>query len=278
MSSRRQIRRWIVQQGLSVCGLVALVFASATPAAVAQERSEQKPADQKQPKAKPSADKPAADRSKEDRKSTDTQPTDSKQTSAEDRQKAKRNEAAATNDTQAAMDFARQHHPELATLLERLRKAAPREYRAAMADLERSRVRLERSQERTPDRYELELSEWKINSRIRLIVARMAMRDDPDLQNELQVALQERLAVRRTLLEDERARLERRLTRINEQLQNQAEHQDQWIEREKESLLRTANGAARRAGSAKTETAKKKPSSNAAADAVDQKSKSSDAN
>lgn len=144
----------------------------------------------------------------------------------------------------AALDFAREHHPELASLLDQLQSSAPKEYQAAIADLSRTRERLERSREKTPERYALELAEWKVNSRIRLLAARMAMGGDTSLEAELKAAVRERFDLRLQLQAEERERLSKRLERLDEQIAEQRRKADELIERDFATLRKGATSAA----------------------------------
>ena len=146
---------------------------------------------------------------------------------------------------EAAMKFAAAHHPELATLLKQLRKSAPKEFQSAIQDLQRSQQRLEKSREKTPDRYQGELAEWKLNSRIRLLAARLAMGGDEVLEQELREQLTERIKVRQVLLKEEQGRLTRRLEKIQEQLSELDAPADQVVDRELDSLVRSASKASR---------------------------------
>jgi len=147
----------------------------------------------------------------------------------------------------AAVEFARTHHPELASLLEQLKKSAPKEYQAAITDLDRSRERLERNRTRIPERYELELAEWKVNSRIRLLVAKMSMSGDAPLDAELLAALRERVDIRLELLKDERERTAKRLERLDEQIAEQKSRADDVVERELATIRKGITSAAAKA-------------------------------
>jgi hypothetical protein len=154
----------------------------------------------------------------------------------------------------AALGFARTHHAELASLLEQLKKSAPSEYQAAITDLERSRERLERTRERMPGRYDLELAEWKLSSRIRLLAARMSMGDDSPLDDELRSALRERAEIRLQLLEEERERTAKRLERLDEQIADQRSKADDVVNRELAAIRRSmATNAAKAARAAKSQ-------------------------
>src|SRR5690606_27822486 len=64
-------------------------------------------------------------------------------------------------DEQAAIDFARRPHPELATLLRPMKSALPKDYQKAVRELERVSDRLTRMETRSPERYAIELDLWK---------------------------------------------------------------------------------------------------------------------
>lgn len=139
----------------------------------------------------------------------------------------------------SAMEFARTHHPELASLLETLKTNAPSEYRSAILDLDKARERLEKSREKTPERAAIELAEWKVNSRIRLLVARMSMGGDTTLEADLKAALHERADLRVQLLADERDRLRRRLEKLDETIAEQQRRAPDQIEKELAGLKRS---------------------------------------
>lgn len=144
----------------------------------------------------------------------------------------------------AAMDFARAHHAELASLLEQLKTNAPSEYRSAMVELDKTRERLERSREKTPERADIELAEWKVNSRIRLLAAHLAMGGDSSLETELKAALRERLDLRVQLMNDERARLRRRLEKLDDTIAEQERRTPEQVEKEFANLKRGATANA----------------------------------
>jgi hypothetical protein len=113
-----------------------------------------------------------------------------------------------------AVGFARAHHPELADLLEKLHHSNPRAYRAAIQDLARERTRLERLQERAPERYEFELKLWTMDSRLRLLAARAIRGNADEVRPQLQALLQERHAFRLSRLRQEQERLKTRSERV----------------------------------------------------------------
>jgi len=118
-----------------------------------------------------------------------------------------------------AIAFAAEHHPELVPLLEQLRASAGREFAAAIAELDKSRTRLERIRERQPDRYPAALAEWRVSSRIRLVLARLATAPSPEAERELRDLVRERAELRLAPLRAEQARIGERLAKISAQIE-----------------------------------------------------------
>lgn len=100
----------------------------------------------------------------------------------------------------AALSFVRTHHPELADLLDRLKVRQPHEYQKAVRDLSRVSERLALSREEFPSRYELELKQWKLTSRIQVLTARLSMGRTPKQEQELKQLLAEQLETHRELV------------------------------------------------------------------------------
>lgn len=163
----------------------------------------------------------------------------------------------------AAFEFARAHHAELASLLEQLKANAPSEYRSAIVELDKTRERLEKSRKNTPERADIELADWKVNSRIRLLVARMAMGGDSSLEADLKSALRERADLRVQLLTEERDRLRRRIEKLDETIVEQQRRAPDQVEKEFAGLKRgatsTANPAKKNTKPAEAKTPEKKP-------------------
>src|SRR5579883_918317 len=81
-----------------------------------------------------------------------------------------------------ALAFAREHHPELAALIDKLRKDNRRQFDRALRELAQDRDRLVRLQKQAPAQYEFALAIWKLDSRAHLLAARMTMSQDPALE------------------------------------------------------------------------------------------------
>lgn len=158
-----------------------------------------------------------------------------------------------------ALALVRKHHPELVTLLRPLKQARPRQYESAIRELSRASERLDQIQERSPERYEVELQLWKSKSRIQLLTAQLRMTpDDQPLRERLRETIADQLAAQRKLYELEKARMTQRLEFLDRQL----DRMDGDVETLVDQRFRSIEAAAKRApknrgGSAENEKKKK---------------------
>ena len=141
--------------------------------------------------------------------------------------------------------FARQHHPELADLIEQLRTAGSSEFDRAIRQLASEMHRLERIKERTTQRFEMELQGWKLESQTRLLVARWAMSKDPEQEKQIRDLLRQRRQIRVNQLQQEKQRLEERMSVLKDQLASATEKLDQQVEEEWQRLARRAGSTPR---------------------------------
>jgi hypothetical protein len=139
-----------------------------------------------------------------------------------------------------ALRFAREHHPELAQLLDQLKTKNSRQYTAAIRDLYKSADRIERLRTRHPERYEAELLIWQLDSQIRLLAARLASSADSGLDAELRELIARRQALLLKQLEEDRAKVMTRLDRLNESIDELRSHGDALVEREFDRLKENA--------------------------------------
>lgn len=145
----------------------------------------------------------------------------------------------------SAMAFVEQHHPELADLLKQLKKTNRKDYDAAVKDLTRTWERLEKIRAKQPDRYTAEVEIWKLESRVRLLVARFVSSMDEQTREEIQRLIRDRNAIRARLLREERDRMAARLERLDESLRELESAGDRLAAEEAERLLTSARSHAR---------------------------------
>jgi hypothetical protein len=163
-----------------------------------------------------------------------------------------------TSAAQAAhvLEFASTHHPELAKLLEHLKKAESPEFPRAIRELAAQVERIDRIRERSPARFEVELRNWKVDSQIKLLVARWAMSRDPDLERQIRELLRERNSKRTEQLHAERERLRQRLQQVDKQLGELTSDPEEYLNQEFVRLTRKV-AAAKRQPAAASSTVKK---------------------
>jgi hypothetical protein len=119
----------------------------------------------------------------------------------------------------AAIAFAREHHPELAALIDKLRHDNRRDYDRALRELSQASERLMRLKKQLPDQYELSLAAWKLDSRAQLLAARMTVSQSPGLEAELKRVLLERADIRLKEYKSENARLQDRMAKLKTSIQ-----------------------------------------------------------
>ena len=140
----------------------------------------------------------------------------------------------------AAVGFAQQHHPELALLLGRLKESHPDQYTKALRELDKTRFRLEKAKEIDADRYAILLHEWQLDSRVRLLAARLTMSTSEELETELRQTLTERHDVRLQLLTFDREKSKTRLLKVDEQIAEHVQNRETSIDREFDRIKKSA--------------------------------------
>lgn len=115
-------------------------------------------------------------------------------------------------------DFVRKNHPEIMRLLNRLQDRHPKAYVKAMKSIAVSYRRLNNIQKNTPERYDAALKRWNVRSRIKLLSARIAIKDTPERQQELKKLVSEEIELRVAQLKEEQARVTQRMEKVEKRL------------------------------------------------------------
>lgn len=157
-------------------------------------------------------------------------------------------ETLSKEDERAAVAFATEHHPALASLVKRLRSRDAEAYGKALRELHGESMRLRRLQDRQPKRFETEISLWKLDSEIRLQLARWAVSDGSSerFEKNIRRLLSRRQEIRRKRLKSEYDRLVARMEQIQEQLNQSPDVQSAAVDQEWMRLtkrFRTSSGA-----------------------------------
>ncbi|HEX7377542.1 MAG TPA: hypothetical protein VF278_10545 [Pirellulales bacterium] len=145
---------------------------------------------------------------------------------------------------EAALALVREHHPALVELLERLKATKKADYQQAIRELYRDSQRLAAARQRDAERYALDLRAWQLDSRIRLLAAKLSLEDRAELEEQLKGCLTERAEVRLSLKKLERDRAAARAKKLNAEIEKLTAGQDAEVQRSLERLRRAAKKAA----------------------------------
>jgi len=171
----------------------------------------------------------------------------------------------------AALTFIGLHHPEMAELLRQLKGSSPAEYKREIRVLFRSSENLAELQEKDPEQYVLELKAWILDSRIRLLAARLSMAPSEALEQELRQALSDQIDVRIAQQTLTRDRMQARIKDMNSQIERLEATREEQIQRRIKSLV-SGKGPRPKAAKNRPATSSAKPRSeadtNAAAEQV----------
>ncbi len=155
--------------------------------------------------------------------------------------KAKSPPPAVTSEQEVeVMQFLRQHHQELADLLSRLQVSHPADYNRAVRELSHTRERLGQFEKIDRSRYDLELQSWVIQSKVQLLVARLAMSDTEALRDELRHLLEEQFDLKVRLSQIERDKIADRLKKLDGQIERLTANRSEVLEREFLSLTKSS--------------------------------------
>lgn len=141
----------------------------------------------------------------------------------------------------AALAFAKTHHPELAELLSNLKRGNPTEYQRAIKELSAAVERITRIQEKNPERYDFVLNTWKLDSRIRLLTARLVMADNPAQEAELKALVQQRNEFKLRELKLEREKVASRLKNIERDIAELEKDQAGAVQRDLQEVRNHLN-------------------------------------
>ena len=217
--------RQLVTWGLVACLMGG--FMACTGAANAQNQSQPKSANPPQKKHKPSTRNPGAGKPREG--------------------SHRRSHITLTKEQHAAvMKFASQHHRELADLLQQLKNKNSPQYQQAATALHGDVERLARMKQRSPDRYQLELALWKLDSHVKLMAARLTMSKSPEIEKELRAALLKRVELRLVRLQAEQLRVQTRLKRLDAAIEELATAPERAAEMDWKKLQLSLNKSKKR--------------------------------
>ena len=156
------------------------------------------------------------------------------------------------------LKFVELHHPELSGLLNGLKAANDKQYRAAIQDVLRDKDRLAKIAERDSERHAVSLDLWKLNSRLRLEVARFSMSGSSGNVDKLVELMKNRNNARVRLHSLDRNRLVQRLEKLDLQIEKLSEKTEDGFLKEVDRLRKSVAARARKS---KTDRARAKDTS-----------------
>jgi hypothetical protein len=166
----------------------------------------------------------------------------------------------------AVMNFVERNHAELGELLDYLKTSQPRQYEQAVKDIYRVTERLATIQERDPLQYELEVKLWTAQSRVQLLAARLKMGDNEAVKKDLREALAAQVDARLDVLKHQKKQAAERLERMDKDIEQLETNKEKTVERQLESLARSAGSIGNAGGKVAKKRAEKKESSKKAAE------------
>lgn len=143
----------------------------------------------------------------------------------------------------AALTFVRLNHSELADLLAQLKASNSSEYERAIRELFQTSETLAETKTRDQHRYEIERRAWVVNSRVRVLAARMAMTRSPSLDDDLKRAVTEQVDIRVQHLVLERDRLQSRLQKVESDIASIQQSRDREVEKRLSRYLNSVRKA-----------------------------------
>ena len=121
-----------------------------------------------------------------------------------------------------------------------MKSTRPAEFQRAVRDLWYAHERLKQIKQRDGKRYELEVKAWAVESKIQLVVARLAMNDGEPLRNELRQLLRERADLRLQILISDRDTQTERMKKLQEQIDRLSADQSEMLEKQFTALTKSS--------------------------------------
>ncbi len=164
-----------------------------------------------------------------------------------DNSKSKTNASLDLGLERAAIDLVTNQLPELAPVIQQLRKSHPDQYNNAIRDLARSARRLEAAKNRGEEIYEIEAALLKAQTHARLLTAKLKVRDRDSDRKELRAAVEAMVAIELELVQHEirvtKQKIEKakqQLSGAEERLAEKQNHLDEHLEKTYLNFLRKA--------------------------------------
>lgn len=134
--------------------------------------------------------------------------------------------------------FAKENHPAIKPLMDRLRKKSPDEYEAAIRSMHKSVSRVQQIKDET--RREMATRMWVVKSKIQLLSAQLAINDSPKIRKELKSLIGARIDLKVEQLKYESDQLQKRVEKVNQELDQAVGQRDSVVERQFNAAVRSS--------------------------------------
>lgn len=155
-----------------------------------------------------------------------------------------------TIDSESAHGLVRSHLPELRAVLQHLRDEDPVQYRRAVQDLARSARKLEAAKKRDERLYDIEVETLKAQNSVRLLTAKLKVRDNDDDRKQLRKATARLKMSELSRTEYEVDMFKARIERTQQLLRNAQERLDAKRDNMDDNLEKSYVQSLRKAGRA----------------------------
>lgn len=149
---------------------------------------------------------------------------------ADDESKSKKSSSGESH--RSALEFVRKHQEELAKLLEYIQKKRPEDFETAIGEVIRAQAKLENLKKRDEALYDIELSLWKNDAKLRLLAAELSSREgeltDGD-RERIRKLLEEQNDLIVARLKHEKLLAESRLSQVSDQLQKRETNRESML-------------------------------------------------
>lgn len=174
------------------------------------------------------------------RQSKDAGKPNKKRISDEKKQKKKKQPRKISDQrNEELMSFVQEHHPELESILAKLKGSKQRQYQQAMRGLDQTVTRLERVRQRSPERYPTNLANWKLESRIKVASARYKLDETDENFESLKALVSQLYESRLKRLKEDRDSTAERLKKLDSRIEELEASKASQIERRIKAATRT---------------------------------------
>lgn len=152
-----------------------------------------------------------------------------------------------------AIEFVKENHPELVSLLQLLKAMRQSEYEAAIRDIVKTKKRLDVILKRDLESHGIELESWKLQSKIDLLLAKGFARNKAFDTKVLRGLLIDQVSNHKKRLKYEQQNILKRQEQVAESLGRLEGHEDERVEQQLVSLMKRVDAKSDKSAKSKSE-------------------------